>query len=111
MINITGNGMIGMKGFSGRLFNALARYEVNVILITQASSEHSISFVVSFDDEKKAKTAIYEEFDFENGLPINQKNFMELAKELEYQTFFYTNGENTFVSDLFTKYVSKNEKI
>lgn len=52
-----------------------------------------------------------EEFDFENGLPINQKNFMELAKELEYQTFFYTNGENTFVSDLFTKYVSKNEKI
>ena len=65
LINITGNGMIGMKGFSGRLFNALARYEVNVILITQASSEHSISFVVSFDDEKKAKSAIYEEFDFE----------------------------------------------
>lgn len=65
LINITGNGMIGMKGFSGRLFNALAKYDVNVILITQASSEHSISFVVSFDDEKKAKTAIYEEFDFE----------------------------------------------
>ena len=65
LINITGNGMIGMKGFSGRLFTALARYEVNVILITQASSEHSISFVVSFDDEKKAKNAIYEEFDFE----------------------------------------------
>ena len=65
LINITGNGMIGMKGFSGRLFNALARYEVNVILITQASSEHSISFVVSFNDEKKAKIAIYEEFNFE----------------------------------------------
>ncbi|RRQ45906.1 bifunctional aspartate kinase/homoserine dehydrogenase I [Chryseobacterium sp. SC28] len=65
LINITGNGMIGMKGFSGRLFNALARYDVNVILITQASSEHSISFVVNFDDEKKAEKAIQEEFYFE----------------------------------------------
>jgi len=65
-----------MKGFSGRLFNALARYEVNVILITQASSEHSISFVVSFDDEKKAKTAIYEEFDFElNSNKIDEPQF------------------------------------
>ena len=68
--------MIGMKGFSGRLFNALARYEVNVILITQASSEHSISFVVSFDDEKKAKTAIFEEFDFEiNSNKIDEPQF------------------------------------
>ena len=76
LINITGNGMIGMKGFSGRLFNALARYEVNVILITQASSEHSISFVVSFDDEKKAKNAIYEEFDFEiNSNKIDEPQF------------------------------------
>lgn len=76
LINITGNGMIGMKGFSGRLFNALARYEVNVILITQASSEHSISFVVSFDDEKKAKKAIYEEFDFElNSNKIDEPQF------------------------------------
>jgi len=65
LINITGNGMIGMKGFSGRLFNALAKYDVNIILITQASSEHSISFVVFFDDEKKAEKAICEEFDFE----------------------------------------------
>lgn len=65
LVNITGNGMIGMKGFSGRLFNALAKYDVNVILITQASSEHSISFVVNFDDEKKAGKAIREEFEFE----------------------------------------------
>lgn len=76
LINITGNGMIGMKGFSGRLFNALARYEVNVILITQASSEHSISFVVSFDDEKKAEKAIREEFEFEiNANKIDDPQF------------------------------------
>jgi aspartokinase/homoserine dehydrogenase 1 len=65
LVNITGNGMIGMKGFSGRLFNALAKYEINVILITQASSEHSISFVVGFENEAKAKKAIEEEFEFE----------------------------------------------
>jgi aspartokinase/homoserine dehydrogenase 1 len=76
LINITGNGMIGMKGFSGRLFNALARYEVNVILITQASSEHSISFVVNFDDEKKAEKAIQEEFEFElNSNKIDEPQF------------------------------------
>lgn len=76
LINITGNGMIGMKGFSGRLFNALARYEVNVILITQASSEHSISFVVNFDDEKKAEKAIFEEFEFEiNTNKIDEPQF------------------------------------
>jgi len=76
LINITGNGMIGMKGFSGRLFNALARYEVNIILITQASSEHSISFVVAFDDEKKAEKAIREEFEFEiNANKIDEPQF------------------------------------
>ena len=76
LINITGNGMIGMRGFSGRLFNALARYDVNVILITQASSEHSISFVVNFNDEKKAEKAIREEFEFElNSNKIDEPQF------------------------------------
>jgi len=76
LVNITGNGMIGMKGFSGRLFNALAKYDVNVILITQASSEHSISFVVNFDDEKKAGKAIRDEFEFEiNTNKIDEPQF------------------------------------
>lgn len=76
LVNITGNGMIGMKGFSGRLFNALAKYEVNVILITQASSEHSISFVVNFSDEKRAEKAIREEFEFEiNAKKIDEPQF------------------------------------
>ncbi len=76
LINITGNGMIGMKGFSGRLFNALAKFDVNVILITQASSEHSISFVVNLDDQKQTRKAIYEEFDFElNASIIDEPQF------------------------------------
>ncbi|MFT4062192.1 MAG: bifunctional aspartate kinase/homoserine dehydrogenase I [Edaphocola sp.] len=65
LVNITGNGMVGMKGFSGRLFSALARHNVNIILITQASSEHSISLVVALTDRDKARKALAEEFETE----------------------------------------------
>jgi aspartokinase/homoserine dehydrogenase 1 len=39
VINLTGSGMVGKSGFSGRLFTLLAREQINVILITQSSSE------------------------------------------------------------------------
>ena len=42
LIRVQGSGMIGVVGIAGRLFSALAREKVNVILIAQASSEHSI---------------------------------------------------------------------
>jgi bifunctional aspartokinase / homoserine dehydrogenase 1 len=47
LITLQGSGMVGQKGFSGRLFKTLADAAVNVILITQASSEHSITLAVS----------------------------------------------------------------
>ncbi|TAE41628.1 MAG: aspartate kinase, partial [Sphingobacteriales bacterium] len=47
IINIQGSGMVGKAGFSGRLFSLLSREQVNVILITQSSSEHSITFAVN----------------------------------------------------------------
>lgn len=65
LVNIEGSGMVGMKGFSARLFSALGRAEVNVILITQASSEHSISLVVSPQDAQKTEDTICQEFDIE----------------------------------------------
>ena len=43
LINLEGSGMIGITGFSKRLFEALSDVHINVIMITQASSEHSIS--------------------------------------------------------------------
>src|SRR5690606_7292521 len=46
IINVTGGGMVGRTGFSGRLFTLLAREQINVVLITQSSSEHSITFAV-----------------------------------------------------------------
>ena len=65
LINIEGNGMVGFKGFSGRLFNALANAGVNIILITQASSEHSISFAVTPEENEIALQAINAEFENE----------------------------------------------
>ena len=46
VINVQGSGMVGKAGFSGRLFSLLSREQINVILITQSSSEHSITFAV-----------------------------------------------------------------
>jgi aspartokinase/homoserine dehydrogenase 1 len=65
LINVQGSGMIGKAGFSGRLFSALAREHINVILITQASSEHSISLAISPDDALRARQALETEFEME----------------------------------------------
>ena len=65
LINVQGSGMIGKSGFSGRLFSALARDYINVILITQASSEHSITFAVRPEDAEKSKRVLEEEFEME----------------------------------------------
>ncbi|WP_256012732.1 bifunctional aspartate kinase/homoserine dehydrogenase I [Desertivirga xinjiangensis] len=65
VINLTGSGMVGKAGFSGRLFSLLAREQINVILITQSSSEHSITFAVNPADALKAKQLIEIEFELE----------------------------------------------
>jgi aspartokinase/homoserine dehydrogenase 1 len=65
MLNLTGSGMVGVPGVAGRLFGALARNFINVILITQASSEHSICFVIDSKEAVKARAAVEEEFEHE----------------------------------------------
>ncbi|MFI5157804.1 MAG: bifunctional aspartate kinase/homoserine dehydrogenase I [Sphingobacteriales bacterium] len=65
ILNLEGSGMVGKSGFSGRLFSLLAREQINIILITQSSSEHSITFAVQPADAKKAKTLIEQEFELE----------------------------------------------
>lgn len=65
LINIQGSGLVGNSGFSGRLFALLSRKEINVILITQASSEHSITFAIAPTDTARAKTALETEFEME----------------------------------------------
>lgn len=65
IINLQGSGMVGKAGFSGRLFSLLSREQVNVVLITQSSSEHSITFAVNPEDAKKAQALIQQEFELE----------------------------------------------
>lgn len=65
LINVQGGGLLGLVGFSKRLFGALADQHINVILISQASSEHSVCIAVDSRDSAKAKAAIETEFRYE----------------------------------------------
>jgi bifunctional aspartokinase / homoserine dehydrogenase 1 len=65
LLSLEGSGMIGIPGFSKRLFEALASNSINVILITQASSEHSICVGVDEHYVAKAKETIDKAFAFE----------------------------------------------
>ena len=77
LIRITGSGMIGVPGISSRLFGSLARHRINVILITQGSSEHTICIAVLPQDGWQAKTAIEEEFKYEMRDNIINKVILE----------------------------------
>jgi bifunctional aspartokinase / homoserine dehydrogenase 1 len=65
LLSLEGSGMVGIPGFSKRLFEALAAYKINVILITQSSSEHSISVGVDAANAVLAKQAVDAAFDYE----------------------------------------------
>ena len=65
MINVSGPGMKGMVGMAGRLFSCISRANVSIVLITQSSSEYSITFCVHSEDAFAARSAIEEEFKLE----------------------------------------------
>jgi len=65
LLTIRGLTMVGVPGIAERLFRALAARQVNVILISQASSEHTICFAVQTSDAAAAVQAIHDEFRFE----------------------------------------------
>lgn len=65
LFSLTGSGMVGIPNFSHRLFKALSLVKVNVILITQASSEHSICVGIAQADSKISKAAVEMEFELE----------------------------------------------
>ena len=64
-MRIQGSGMVGIAGIAARLFGALAKEKISIILITQASSEHSICFAIKPEDAANAKKAIENEFSLE----------------------------------------------
>ena len=65
LITLLGSGLPGVTGTSMRLFTALASKNINIVLITQASSEYSISFAVQPEDTEIAEVALRQEFNVE----------------------------------------------
>ena len=65
LLTLRGLNMVGVPGIAERLFRALASRRVNVILISQASSEHTICFAVSTPDAAAATAAVRQEFRYE----------------------------------------------
>ncbi|GGW62654.1 aspartate kinase [Winogradskyella epiphytica] len=65
LLTLQGNGMVGVPGFSKRLFEILAQEKINSILITQSSSEYSICFGILEEDAARAKEAIDLVFEYE----------------------------------------------
>ncbi|MEX6686757.1 bifunctional aspartate kinase/homoserine dehydrogenase I [Danxiaibacter flavus] len=77
LLSLEGSGMVGIPGFSKRLFEALANEKINVILITQSSSEHSICVAINAADAAKAKNVVDAAFETE----LNQKKVDPLKVE------------------------------
>ena len=62
LLTLSGGGMVGVPGFSRRMFMALSLHDINVVLITQGSSEHSITVAVEESSLERALNALEEEF-------------------------------------------------
>ena len=62
LITIEGGGMVGIPGFSQRLFETLSRQKINIVFITQASSEHSICVGLYENDAAKASELLDDTF-------------------------------------------------
>lgn len=65
LLNVQGSGLVGVVGVSMRLFSTLAAEKVNIILISQASSEHSICIAIDSNVAQRAKFLLEKEFAYE----------------------------------------------
>ncbi|MFM7021046.1 MAG: ACT domain-containing protein, partial [Aquirufa sp.] len=62
LVNVQGSGMIGVAGVSAKLFTVLAKEKISVVLISQASSEHSICFAIDPQVASKVDKILAKEF-------------------------------------------------
>ena len=62
VIAVVGSGMRGIKGVAAKVFGAVAKRSVNVIMIAQGSSELNLAFVVNDSDCERAVNALHDEF-------------------------------------------------
>ena len=80
LVNVEGGGMLGMRGTAARVLGALARAEVNVMMISQASSEHSICLVLDDAGADAALAALRSELALE--LETRRIDTFDLRREL-----------------------------
>lgn len=80
LLSLEGSGMVGIPGFSQRLFGVLAKERINVVLITQASSEHSICVGISQNSAEQARRITANEFAYE--IERRQLDPPQLEKDL-----------------------------
>lgn len=80
LLSLEGSGMIGIPGFSKRLFEALSNERINVILITQSSSEHSICVAVDASAAAAAKQAV--DAAFTNEITLHKVEPLAIENEL-----------------------------
>lgn len=80
LITLSGGGMVGVSGVAARLFSALSAHHVNVIFITQASSEHSITLAILEHQVAIAGKALSETF--ENEMALSKMNQLHVEKGL-----------------------------
>lgn len=92
LLSLEGSGMVGIPGFSKRLFEALANASINVILITQGSSEHSICVGMDEHVSAKAKEVVDKAFAYE--IETNKVDPIIVEKELSIVAIVGDNMKN-----------------
>lgn len=78
LLSMEGSGMVGIPGYSSRLFGALASANINIILITQASSVHTMCVAISESDALRATESVDEMFAYE--ISLNKVNPLTVEK-------------------------------
>jgi aspartate kinase len=68
VIAVVGSGMRGIKGVAAKIFGAVAKHNINVIMITQGSSELNLAFVVNDNDCEQAVQALHYEFELDKAV-------------------------------------------
>lgn len=92
LISLEGSGMIGIPGFSRRLFEALSHEKINVILITQSSSEHSICVGIDAAAAATAKQAV--DAAFANEIALQKVEPLKVESDLSIVALVGENMKN-----------------
>lgn len=92
LLTLEGSGMIGVPGYSQKLLTVLAQHHINVVMITQASSEHSICLGIEASKADFAEQTINEEFALD--IETHKLNPIRVEKDLSIVALVGENMKN-----------------